>query len=210
MSVWIKRYKKVRHDKGLSMGAEPSIDEPIAPDLGIFTDHDAIAMRGVSAIQNENQKNNTDRAYSKKIFEFLEYCDHVYPHKPEAERYLVSFEHVNRFAWYFAYRCKRDRSSSLKRKSDDIDKKYLYFYATEFDQLVNQHTSADKNGTPPSEPTNGIGYSEIEQMKNAMRRLHREQVDNKTNNIGWEFVWTERVEEFKKMVKYRKQRMVSS
>lgn len=53
---------------------------------------DAAVRRGIAAIVDETRRDNTDRAYRTKIFEFLEFSDYVRGQLDEAPRYLVSYE----------------------------------------------------------------------------------------------------------------------
>jgi hypothetical protein len=205
MSDFLALYRKHRAESGYTGGPhDPTHHEfRIAPSQ--LPDGMAAAIRGVNAIIGSNKAENTNRAYSAKLFEFIEYSDYARPQQDEATRYLVTEDNIFDYCWYVAYRQKRGRGKR-KRQEGAL---HIYFSETEFQALQAEHEECARTGTAPPEPLNGVNHDHFVQLKAAIKNLHKEQVDQRVSVPAWDFVWTDKIERLKKMVRERKKRLVS-
>ena len=144
-------------------------------------------------------------AYDKIIFEYLEYCEHARGSWPDpASRYVVSHDNIAEFVVYQAFREKRKRDKAYELKLRDSGNEK--FDKEDFDRVMNSIDSAIHANQPLREPDNGCAVSHIAQVRAAMRRLHKTQVNEQTNSIPWEQVWQNDLEDLARMVASRKTR----
>jgi len=173
-------------------------------------DLDQVARRGVAALNDETQRANTERAYSKKIFAFFEHSDCTRGHLDEAQRHLVSEGNMKNFVWWCGFRAKQVGGKNSRRKRTDVDAACLHFPPSECEALVLQHRQCDLNRTAPPDPEEGVGCSDMEHCKNGLKKLHEEQVADSVNNIAWDLIWTLPCKNIMLMVKNRKARVAKA
>jgi len=231
MGRWLRRYRDARAAAGLKGGPHDVAPSPVRAAgtpaaAAAAADFQGVARRGVAAVADDTANANTQAAYAPKIFEFFEYADHTRSHQDEATRYLVSFGNIFGYVWYHAFRAKRSggkpskKKSRKKRKRDqqqsvqepeaqepDAPRKYLHFLPEEYDKLCKEHAELDRTRTTPSDPEKGVSYSEMEHVKNALKRLYEEQVSDNVSNLNWDHIWTMDVKNLMLMVKNRKTRL---
>ena len=64
-----------------------------------------------------NRPLNTQKAYKPKVKEWTQFCNHVYSHIPESERYLLNSENTYKFILYQAMRPKKAVGGGRKKKA---------------------------------------------------------------------------------------------
>jgi len=166
-----------------------------------------MAARNVAAIMDSTRKDNTDIACKKKIFEHIEFSDHRRGHLEEAVRCLVSGDNIQPFFFHCCFREKRPGGKKNQKKRKDGDQQHLCFMPSECEKIVKAHEEHGRTRTAPPDPSNGVGFSDVEQVKNALKKLCQEQVSDRVNNLAWDLVWTLPLQDMFVMVKKRKARV---
>ncbi len=159
----------------------------------------------VVRLQEHFAKENTSKAYKRTIFEYFEYADYRRIHVPEARRYLVCHDNIAEFVLYQAFRDKRPKDKAYK---ENLAQKhgFAYFDPDDFNAIKSTLNNASMTGSTIVEPKDGLGTSHISQVRASLRKLHRQQVAEQTNNTSWDLVWSADLELIAKMVDSRKAR----
>ena len=147
-------------------------------------------------------KPNTKAAYEPKEAEFLEFCMEVCGNQDNPRH--IDFNKVYKFLFYQAHRKVRPRG---KKKGTSG-----YFNLEEYNQIWSAtRGSPDTNhATPPhlhfgDSEKESPGWDCFNQYKCAIRKLHDQNLRNKTTGLDWDQdIWNPWCKDLEKLVKRRK------
>ena len=182
----------------------------------------------VDLITRSNRRENTKLAYDGKAEEWHSFIDSVYKGE-RTSRYTVTGEKLYAFLFYQAFRNKYKRTKEpvegqesekipkgkhgfdyhdymrvLKRRDAEYNK-----YVLELEELE------EETGTPAgddfkfefSEPSDPIGYSQINTYFHTIKNIWKRQVSEGANNLPWDHVETTQVTSLLLLVRNRKARI---
>jgi len=158
----------------------------------------------VATIERQHARKNTKDACEKNICEHFECADHRRRTVEEALRCLVSCDNIAEFVLCQAFREKRPTSNRCKQMLRQQG--CLYFDKNEHNRIAAAIDQSTHNNVPPPEPKKGCQVQHMWQVRSALKKLHEAQVGDNTNNLSWDLVWKEQLEETVKMVAARKNR----
>ena len=118
--------------------------------------------RTVNQYNHENHPKSVQNVYDGKKMEYMQFCEKVYPRDPY--KYTIN----NRKAYNFLfYQVMRKKKSVGGRKDEDfLTGQKIYFDYDDYCRVKRLHDNHDPlSGHPPPEPTNPLGYSQIEHYR---------------------------------------------
>ena len=163
------------------------------------------AARLLSQLDDNGKKKNKAKAYDSKIADYKAYCNAYFKNLPPDEIHQVTKTKVESFLTYCYYREQKPKGKCLTGTID-------YQKANKIIEAY-QNVKWESTGRPNQEsldllkslePTNGCGYSVLNQTKCALKELWQEQWDLRKNSYGVQEVFGNYTKHLLKLAQRRK------
>ena len=157
--------------------------------------------RTVNQYNHNHRPKSVQNVYDGKRMEYMQFCEKVYATDPY--KYTVNNQKAYDFIFY---QVMREKKSVGGRKDEDlVTGQKIYFDYDDYQRVKQAHDNHDPlSDIPPPEPTNPLGYSQIEHYRTVIKRIHRDQQNMGHNSNPLELVWMDNLENLMKLAKGRK------
>ena len=143
---------------------------------------------------------SSNAIYDAKIAEFFEYCHSLYPHDPFAT--ILNSYKVYRFIFYQCMRSQKKRGGTHERRVTGRN-----FSRTDFDSVMSHYNAwfNSNDGSQPPEPQKPLGRQSIDQYKQSLRQIYKDQQAKKVLALTWDQIWQMPADNLYRLVKDRRQ-----
>ena len=157
--------------------------------------------RTVNQFNHESRPKSVQNVYDGKKMEYMQFCECVYSRDPY--KYTINNQKAYDFLFYQVMREKKPVGG---RKNEDVlSGEKIFFDYDDYKRIMHLHQNHDPlGGQPPPQPTNPLGYSQIEHYRTVIKRIHRDQQNMGNNSNPLEMVWMDNLENLMKLAKTRK------